>query len=86
MGEKEINKRFNAMNGFPGLRHFKKGITSVTKWTGTEHKEMEKLMLGVMIGGVPNRFIPIVHSLIDFIYLSQLQYHTSTTLNRSRGA
>ena len=80
MGEKEIDKHFKAMNGYPGLRHFKKGISSVSQWTGTEHKEMEKILLGIIIGGVPNRFVPVVRSLIDFIYLSQLQYHTSTTL------
>jgi hypothetical protein len=81
MSEKELDKRFKAMNGFPGLRHFKKGISSVSQWTGTEHKEMEKVLLGITIGCVPSRFIPVVRSLIDFIYLSQLQYHTSTTLN-----
>jgi Plavaka transposase len=80
MGEKEIDKRFKAMNGYPGLRHFKKGISSVTQWTGTEHKEMEKLLLGITLGAVPSRFIPVVRSLLDFIYLSQLQYHTTTTL------
>ena len=80
-GEKEVDKRFKAMNGYPGLRHFKKGISSVTQWTGTEHKEMEKIMLGIMIGCVPSRFIPVIRSLVDFIYLSQLQSHTSTTLN-----
>ena len=60
MGEKELDKRFKAMNSFPGLRHFKKGISSVTQWTGTEHKEMEKLLLGVVIGGVSNRFLPVI--------------------------
>jgi hypothetical protein len=69
------------MNGYPGLRHFKKGISSVSQWTGTEHKEMEKVLLGITIGCVPSRFIPVVRSLIDFIYLAQLQYHTSMTLN-----
>ena len=80
MGKKELDKRFKAMNGYPGLRHFKKGISSVSQWTGTEHKEMEKVLLGIMIGCVPSRFIAVVRSLINFIYLSQLQYHTSTTL------
>ena len=54
MGEKEIDKRFKAMNSYPGLRHFKKGVFSVTQWTGTEHKEMEKLLLGITIGGIPS--------------------------------
>lgn len=80
IGEKEMDNRFIAMNGYPGLRHFKKGISAISQWTGTEHKEMEKILLGIAIGGVPNRFIPVVRSLVDFIYLSQLQYHTSTTI------
>ena len=86
MGEREMDKRFKAMNGYPGLRHFKKGISSVTQWTGTEHKKMEKILLGITIGGVPNRFIPVVRSLVNFIYLSQLQYHTSTTIEAWKGA
>ena len=43
IGEKELDKRFKAMNGYQGLRHFKKGILLVSQWTGTEHKEMEKI-------------------------------------------
>lgn len=85
MGEKEIDSRFKAMNGYPGLRHFKKGISSVSQWTGTEHKEMEKILFGITIGRVPNRFIPVIRSLIDFIYLSRLQYHTSTTIKSLEG-
>jgi hypothetical protein len=81
IGEKELDKRFMAMNGNPGLRHFKKGISSVSQWTGTEHKEMEKVFLGISIGAVPGRFVPVIRSLIDFIYLSQLHSHTSTTLD-----
>ena len=81
IGEKEQDKQFKAMNGYPGLCHFKKGISSVSQWTGTEHKEMEKILLGIAIGSVPGRFIHIVRSLVNFIYLSQLQLHTSTTLN-----
>ena len=55
-------------------------VLLISQWTGTEHKEMEKIMLGIAIGGVPNRFITVICSLINFIYLSQLQYHTSTTI------
>ncbi|KAJ7887763.1 hypothetical protein B0H13DRAFT_1888719 [Mycena leptocephala] len=38
------------MNAHAGLRHFKKGISSVSQWTGTEHKEMQRVFFGVLAG------------------------------------
>jgi hypothetical protein len=81
IGEKEFDNRFKTMNCYPGLRHFKKGISSVTQWTGTEHKEMEKILLGIVIGVLPSRAITVVQALLDFIYLSRLQMQTSKTLD-----
>ena len=81
IGEKELDKRFKATNGYPGLRHFKKGISTVSQWTGTEHKEMEKVLLGIVVGALPSRAVTVVQALLDFIYLSQLQMHTSKTLD-----
>ena len=42
---------------------------------------MEKILLGIVIGAVPNHFVPIVHAVHNFIYLSQLQSHTLKTLD-----
>jgi hypothetical protein len=81
IGEKELDSRFKAMNDYPRLRHFKKGISTVSQWTGTEHKEMEKVLLGIVVGALPNRAVTVVQALLDFIYLSQLQLHTSKTLD-----
>ncbi|KAI6039361.1 hypothetical protein EDC04DRAFT_2867989 [Pisolithus marmoratus] len=41
MGEKEINIHFQAMTHFPTLHHFKKGISTISQWTSTAHKEMQ---------------------------------------------
>ncbi|KAF8183353.1 hypothetical protein K438DRAFT_1599925 [Mycena galopus ATCC 62051] len=85
MGEEEFDARFKAMTAHPGLQHFKKGISSVSQWTGTEHKEMERVFLGVLTGAVTVRVLVIVKALIDFIYYAQLQSHTTKMLNALQG-
>lgn len=52
VGEKEIDARFQAMTQYPALRHFKKGISSVSQWTGTEHKEMQRVFVGLLAGAL----------------------------------
>ena len=83
MGEAEVDTRFKAMSSYPGLRHFKKGMSFVTQWTGTEHKEMEKVFMGVLAGAVNSKVLTIACSLIGFIYYSQYQLHTSKTLEKN---
>ncbi|KAJ6450933.1 hypothetical protein C8R45DRAFT_1113856 [Mycena sanguinolenta] len=81
VGEAELDARFKAMNAFAGLCHFKKGISSISQWTGAEHKEMARVFVGVLAGAVSTRVLTAVKALIDFIYFAQLQSHTSRTLD-----
>ena len=80
IGKGELDARFKAMSAFPGLRHFKNGISSVTQWTGTEHKEMEKVFVSIMAGAVNSETLILIRAIVDFIYYVQLQLHTSKTL------
>ncbi|KAJ7186196.1 hypothetical protein C8R46DRAFT_983014 [Mycena filopes] len=86
IGEKELDARFKAMNVFAGLRHFKKGISTVSQWTGTEHKEMQRVFLGVLAGAVNAKVLTVIKALIDFIYYAQLQSHTNKTLDALQAA
>jgi hypothetical protein len=60
-GKDEVDFRFKAMTGHPSLRHFRKGITLVSQWTGREYKELEKVFLGVIAGAVEG---PVVFSCV----------------------
>lgn len=81
IGEKELDARFKAMPSYVGLRHFKDGISGVSQWTGSEHKAMEKVFVGVMDGVVADeRVMQTISAAIDFIFLSSLQAHTTESL------
>ncbi|KAJ7690245.1 hypothetical protein B0H17DRAFT_1201811 [Mycena rosella] len=80
IGKLEIDKRFREMPDHPGLRHFQNGISSVSQWTGTEHKEMEKVFLGLVAAGAHPELIKAVRAVMDFARLASLQSHTSLTL------
>jgi hypothetical protein len=53
IGEDELDTRFKVMPHYSGLQHFKKGISTVKQWTGTEHKEMQHVFLGILASVVP---------------------------------
>ena len=80
IGKKEIDACFQAMSQYPGLRHFKKGISTIPQWTGTEHKEMERVFIGLLSGAAKDNILVIAHSLLYFIYYAQFQQHTDKTL------
>jgi len=80
ISEKEMDAHFQAMSQYPGLRHFKKGIFAVSQWTGTEHKEMERVFVGLLSSASDDNVLLITWSLLDFIYYMQFQQHTDKTL------
>ncbi|KAJ6611866.1 hypothetical protein B0H10DRAFT_2283854 [Mycena sp. CBHHK59/15] len=80
IGKLEVDKRFREMPDHHGVRHFKNGISSVSQWTGAEHKEMEKVFLGLIAAGAHPQMVAAVRGLMDFAYFASLQSHTSITL------
>ncbi|KAI5985671.1 hypothetical protein EDC04DRAFT_2873649 [Pisolithus marmoratus] len=80
MGKKEIDAHFQAMSHYPALCHFKKGISTISQWTGTKHKEMQQVSTSLLSGMVEDDVLLVTHSLLDFIYYAQFQQHTDMTL------
>lgn len=81
-GEDEIDFRFKSMTRHPSLRHFHKGISLVSQWTGQEYKELEKVFLGVIAGTVEERVVSAVRATLDFIYYTHFECHTDSSLQR----
>jgi hypothetical protein len=75
-----MDRRFQAVTNYPGLRHFKKGISGVSQWTRSEHKEMQRVFVSLMARAVNDRTLSVVKALVDFIYYAQLQSQTTQTL------
>jgi len=82
IGEDVLDERFRAMTSYSGLHHFKKGISSRKQWTGSDHKELERVFLGVVAGLLDERAVIAVHGILDFTYYAQYQSHTETTLKK----
>ncbi|KAJ3519654.1 hypothetical protein NM688_g9270 [Phlebia brevispora] len=86
VGAEELDRRFKAIPSLPGLRHFKNGISHVSQWTGTEHKEMQKVIVVLLAGAVDPVILKVVQAVVDFIYYTQFQRHTSDTLEAMTNA
>ncbi|KAK0479015.1 hypothetical protein EDD18DRAFT_1442835 [Armillaria luteobubalina] len=78
----EVNRRYMAMPRHPDLRHFKKGISLVMQWTGTEYKNMEKVFLGTLAGTAKHNVIICIHAVLNFIYYSHLELQTDELLKK----
>jgi hypothetical protein len=63
------------------LRHFASGVTKLKQSTANEHRQMQKVFIGVMHGLVPDRVLKAVIAVLDFIYYARLPVHTNTTLD-----
>ncbi|KAH9947424.1 hypothetical protein B0H21DRAFT_853788 [Amylocystis lapponica] len=85
-GAAEVDRRFKAMTSHPNLRHFKKGISLVSQWTGTEYKNMEKVFLGVLTGASNPAVLRAVRAVLDFIYYAHFEAHSGNSLAKLEAA
>ncbi|KAF8160595.1 hypothetical protein BJ912DRAFT_915513 [Pholiota molesta] len=77
-----VDQLFRSAPSYHSLRHFKNGISNVSQWTGTEHKEMERIFLGLMAShrGTDTRVLQAVRAMTDFIHYASLETHTTQSL------
>ncbi|KAH8995298.1 hypothetical protein EDB86DRAFT_3164988 [Lactarius hatsudake] len=87
LGAEEINARCICLPPNHNARHFHKGITSLSRLTGQEHKDVCRIILGVVVDlalpGIRSsaRLTRAVQGLLDFFYLSQYPIQTTESLD-----
>ena len=79
-GEEELDEQFRCMTDHPALRYFKKGISTISQWTSTEAKDIEKIFICLLSGSVQSDVMKAVRATGDFIFYAQFQSHTDVSL------
>ncbi|KAH9949770.1 hypothetical protein B0H21DRAFT_834001 [Amylocystis lapponica] len=80
MSSNELDCRIRCLPPAYGVRHFKNGISALSQISGTERKNMAKILLGCLVGILPKQGILACRGLLDFIYISQYSTHDDSTL------
>jgi len=88
-GEDEIDARCRRLPPNHNIRLFLKGISHLSRITGTEHDQICRFLLGLIIDiriptagrGATGRLVRAVRGLLDFLYLAKYPVHTSETLD-----
>jgi hypothetical protein len=82
----ELDNRFVAIPDFPGLWCFRKGVLGISQWTGKERWEMERVLIGCLIGLVDDRVITALAALLDIVQLMRYKSHDSDSLDQLQEA
>ncbi|KAI0067755.1 hypothetical protein BV25DRAFT_1794108 [Artomyces pyxidatus] len=91
-GAAVIDARFERMPPNHNLRLFSKGISHLSRVSGTEHQDICRVLLGAIIGlplpggHSPARLVRAVRGLLDFAYMAQFPAQTDQTLELQRNA
>ncbi|KAI0056075.1 hypothetical protein BV25DRAFT_1814750 [Artomyces pyxidatus] len=85
-GADEVDARFARLPPNHHLRLFSSGISHLSRVSGQEHKDICRVLLGVVAGlplprgRSPVRLVRALRAILDFTYLSQYPTHSSSTL------
>ncbi|KAI0040396.1 hypothetical protein FA95DRAFT_1502921 [Auriscalpium vulgare] len=85
-GPEEIDARCSRLPPSHNIRVFKNGLSILSRVSGQEHKDICRILLGVIVdlnpvGGVAAmHVVRAVRSLLDFLYLAQYPSHSESTL------
>ncbi|KAJ3576991.1 hypothetical protein NP233_g6 [Leucocoprinus birnbaumii] len=92
IGTSEIDKRCSRFPPNHHIRLFIKGISGLSRVTGTEHDQMCRFLLGIVLdvklpnGASSAKLVKAVRATLDFLYLAKYPIHSTATLKRLSAA
>lgn len=86
IGDDEIDARVRRLPPNHGIRIFYKGLSGLSRVTGTEHKQIARFILGLLVdvdlpGDESADLVIVTKSLLDFLYVAQYSVHSKVTLD-----
>lgn len=82
LGDAEIDFRFSLVQPLTGYRYFKEGISKLKQVTGRDHRDIQRVIVGIIAGAAPNDFVRAIRALLDFRYLAQAPILDETTCQK----
>ncbi|KAA1480068.1 hypothetical protein DENSPDRAFT_789890, partial [Dentipellis sp. KUC8613] len=80
LSKEELDERLRRLPPAYGVRHFRNGFSALSQVSGKERKQMAGVLLGCLVGAIPQSALVAVRSLLDFIYIAQYATHDDATL------
>ncbi|KIM29355.1 hypothetical protein M408DRAFT_306317, partial [Serendipita vermifera MAFF 305830] len=82
VGFPEIDRRLKLLQPVVNMRHFSKGISHLTQWTGREDRELQRYLLAVINGipGIDRKTMKSLRAFHNFAYFAQYRSQTPATL------
>lgn len=88
MGKPDIDTRLRIVQPVVGIRHFNKGISHLSQWSGREDRELQRVLLSCIDGHakLDSNKMRALRAIQDFGYLAQYRSHSEETLEYLRRA
>ncbi|KIY68642.1 hypothetical protein CYLTODRAFT_350969, partial [Cylindrobasidium torrendii FP15055 ss-10] len=84
--EEELDARIRRLPPAVGLRHFKNGISALSQISGSERKNMGKILLACIVDRLSTKAVTAIRAILDFIYLAQYHTHDMETIGYMKTA
>ncbi|KAI6004631.1 hypothetical protein EDD15DRAFT_2155283 [Pisolithus albus] len=82
LGADELDFRFSLLQMCSGYRHFPDGIMTLKQTSMRLHREVQRYIVGVVAGSIPQEALSAIRALTDFRYRSQAPRLTDADITK----